>query len=112
LDQKEKKLQEAGEDCTMISFITCTLNQILLGDKVKGNEVGRSCSTHRINLYNALVRKPAWKNLLGIPRHRWEDNIRTDFREIVWEGVDWIHLAQDWDERWALMNMVKNLQTP
>jgi hypothetical protein len=28
-------------------------------------------------------------------RRRWEDNIRMDLREIEWEGVDWIHLAQD-----------------
>jgi hypothetical protein len=26
---------------------------------------------------------------------RWEDNIRMDIGEIGWEGVDWIHLAQD-----------------
>jgi hypothetical protein len=26
------------------------------------------------------------------------------------EGVDWIHLAQDRDLWWALMNMVLNLQ--
>jgi hypothetical protein len=29
------------------------------------------------------------------PRCRWEDNIRMDFREMGWEGVDWVHLAQD-----------------
>jgi len=26
------------------------------------------------------------------PRHKWEDNVRMDIREIVWEGVDWVHL--------------------
>jgi hypothetical protein len=26
--------------------------------------------------------------------------------EIKWEGVDWIHLAQDRDEQWALWNTV------
>jgi hypothetical protein len=25
----------------------------------------------------------------------WEDNIRMNLRETGWEGVDWIHLAQD-----------------
>jgi hypothetical protein len=34
----------------------------------------------------------------GRPRHRWEDNIKMDVREIWWEGVDWIHLAQDRDQ--------------
>lgn len=26
---------------------------------------------------------------------RWEDNICVDLREVGWEGVDWIYLAQD-----------------
>jgi hypothetical protein len=25
----------------------------------------------------------------------WEDNIRMNLKETIWEGVDWIHLAQD-----------------
>jgi hypothetical protein len=33
---------------------------------------------------------------LGRPRHTWEDNIRVDLRKIVWEGMDWIHLALGW----------------
>jgi hypothetical protein len=28
----------------------------------------------------------------------WEDNIRMDLREIGWEGVDWMYLAQDNDQ--------------
>jgi hypothetical protein len=35
-----------------------------------------------------------------------------DLREIGWEGVDWIHLAQDWNQWWALVNLVINLQVP
>jgi hypothetical protein len=34
----------------------------------------------------------------GRPRRRWEDNIRIGLREIEWEGVDWMHLAQDRDQ--------------
>jgi len=37
--------------------------------------------------------KPESKGPLGRPRHRWEDNIRMDPREVGWEGVDWTHLA-------------------
>jgi hypothetical protein len=36
-------------------------------------------------------------NLGGkIPQHRrrWKDNIKMDIREIVWEDMDWMHLAQ------------------
>jgi hypothetical protein len=29
-----------------------------------------------------------------------------DFREIGWEGVDWIHLAQDREQWWILVNMI------
>jgi len=39
--------------------------------------------------YNILVGKPAAR-----PRCRWEDNIRMDLREIVWESLDWMHVAQ------------------
>jgi hypothetical protein len=35
-----------------------------------------------------------WRRPLRRPRQRWEDNIRMDLREIGWEGVDTIHLAQ------------------
>jgi hypothetical protein len=47
---------------------------------------------------------------LGRPRHRWEDGIRMDLREIGWGSVDWIQLAQDRGRWWALVNMVMNLQ--
>jgi hypothetical protein len=33
-----------------------------------------------------------------------------DFREIVWEGVEWIHLAQDRDRWRAVVNAVMNLR--
>jgi hypothetical protein len=45
--------------------------------------------------YKVLVEKPEGKRPLGRPMRRWEDNIRMDLREIRWEDVDWIHLAQD-----------------
>jgi len=32
--------------------------------------------------------------------------------EIVWEGSDWIHLAQVWDKWQNLMNTVMNHQVP
>jgi hypothetical protein len=59
--------------------------------------------------YFCFVGKPEGKTPLGRPRHRWEDNIRIDLWEIGWEGMDWIHLAQDRDQWLALVNMVMNL---
>jgi hypothetical protein len=40
------------------------------------------------NAYKILVEKPEGKEPFVRPRRRWEDNIRMDLREIVWEGVD------------------------
>jgi hypothetical protein len=52
------------------------------------------------------------ERLLGRPRRRRENNIRMDFREIGWGGVDWLHMAQDKDQWWVLVNMVLNLRFP
>jgi hypothetical protein len=63
--------------------------------------MGEIRNTHKI-----LVREPEGKRPLGIPRRRWEDNIKMDLREIGLKGVDWIHLAQD-RSRWrAFVNTV------
>jgi hypothetical protein len=64
------------------------------------------------NVYRVLVGKPKGKRPLGRPRHRWEDVIKMDLREIGWGGgvVDWIHLAQDRDRWRALVNAVMNLR--
>jgi hypothetical protein len=38
--------------------------------------------------------------------------IKIDLREKVWNGMDWIDLAQDRDQWRALMNTVMNLRVP
>jgi hypothetical protein len=58
------------------------------------------------------VGKPEGKRLLGRPRRRWMDNIKMDLREIEWDGVDWIDMAQDRGEWRALVNTVLNLRVP
>jgi hypothetical protein len=40
------------------------------------------------NAYRILVRKPEGKRSLGRPRRRWVDNIKMDFVEIAWDGMD------------------------
>jgi hypothetical protein len=35
-----------------------------------------------------------------------------DLREIGWEGVDWMHLAQDRDQKRVVVNTVMNLRVP
>jgi hypothetical protein len=49
------------------------------------------------SVYRVLVGKTEGKRPLGRPRHRWEDVIKMDLREIGWGHVEWIHLAQDRD---------------
>jgi hypothetical protein len=53
-----------------------------------------------------LAGKPEGKRPLGRPRRRWVDNIKMDLREIGWNGVDWIDMAQDRDQWRALVNTV------
>jgi hypothetical protein len=63
------------------------------------------------NAYKILVGKPEGKRPFGKPRHRWQSN-RMDIREIGWEGVDWMQLAQKMDQWWDLVNIVMNFRFP
>jgi hypothetical protein len=40
------------------------------------------------------------------------NNIKIDLREIGWDDIDWIDLAQDRDQWKALVNAVMNLRVP
>jgi hypothetical protein len=52
------------------------------------------------------------KRPLGIPRRRWEDDIKMDLQEVGWRVNDWFDLVQV-RERWrALVNAVMNLRVP
>jgi hypothetical protein len=59
-----------------------------------------------------FVGKAEGKRPLGTPRHRWVDNIKIDLRQIGWDGMDWIDLAQDTDQWRVLMNTVMKLRVP
>jgi hypothetical protein len=63
------------------------------------------------NAYKILVGKPG-KRPLGRPRRRWVDKVQMDLREIGWDGMDWIDLAQDRDQWRAFVNTVMNLRVP
>jgi hypothetical protein len=45
------------------------------------------------NLINIVIGKPKEKRPFGRPRHRWE-------------GFNWMYLAQDREQWWALVNAV------
>jgi hypothetical protein len=64
------------------------------------------------NEYRIMVENPEGKRPLGRPRRRRVDNIKMDLREIGWDGMDSIDLAQDRDQWRAPVNAVMNLRVP
>jgi hypothetical protein len=50
------------------------------------------------NAYRILVGNPEGKRSLGRPRRSCVDNIKIDLREIEWDGMDWMYVAQDRDQ--------------
>jgi hypothetical protein len=58
------------------------------------------------------VGKPEGRRPLGRLRHRWEDNIKVNLREVEWGSMEWIYLAQDKDRWRAIAKAVINLQVP
>jgi hypothetical protein len=64
------------------------------------------------NACRVLVGKPEGKKPLVRSRRRWEDNIMMDLGEIGWDGMDWIHLADDRDQWRALVNTMMSLRVP
>jgi hypothetical protein len=63
-------------------------------------------------VYKVLVGRPEGKRPLGRPRHRWEDNIKLDLREIGIDGANWIQVAQDRVHWRVFVNTVMNLRVP
>jgi hypothetical protein len=76
--------------------------------------VGRAYGTHGEvrGVYSILVGRPVGKRPLGRPRHRWEDNIKLDLRDMGIYEANWILLAQDRVHWWAFVIMVMNLWVP
>jgi hypothetical protein len=62
--------------------------------------------------YRILVGRPEGWRPLRRPRHKWEDNIKMDFQEVVWGGMDWTDMAQDRDRWRAVVNAVMKLRVP
>jgi hypothetical protein len=62
--------------------------------------------------YKILVEMLEGRRPPGAPRYRWEDNMKFDLQVIGCEIVNWIFVALDKVEWWALLNRVMNLQVP
>jgi hypothetical protein len=62
------------------------------------------------NAYKISVGNPVGKRPQGKSRLKWEDNIRMDFREKGWGGMDLIDLVQDRNHWRALLNTAMNFR--
>ena len=62
--------------------------------------------------FKILTGKPTGKRPLGMPRRRWEDNIRMDLEQIGINAGNWVHSVQDRYYWRALVNAALNLLVP
>jgi hypothetical protein len=62
--------------------------------------------TEKNNEYRVLVGKPKGMRPLGRLRHRWENNIKMDLKEIRFGGIDWKHLTHNRSQWRALVDTV------
>ena len=62
--------------------------------------------------FKILTGKPTGKRPLGMPRRRWEDNIRMDLEEVGISAGNWVDSAQDRNYLRALVNSALNLRVP
>ena len=69
-----------------------------------------ACMGEKRDACRVLVRKPEGKRPLERSRHRQNDNIKMDVKEIDRNSMEWVHLAWDRDQCRALVNTEMNLQ--
>ena len=62
--------------------------------------------------FKILTGKPTGELFSGRPRHRWEDNIRMDLKEMGIKTRNWVDSAEDKDYWRALVNAEFNLRVP
>ena len=97
--------------CVVESLMFCTPHQIFW--RWNQEEWYGWCLYHILgekrHFYMVLVVKTKGKWPLGKPVHELEGNMKTDLKEIRWEDMDWIYLAEDKDRWQALINVTMEL---
>jgi hypothetical protein len=76
--------------------------------------MGETCRTQNEmrNAYKIPVGKPEVKRTHQRQRRRWEDNIKTNLKEIAYDVVDQSQLVHERDQWRAIVIKVMNLQVP
>jgi hypothetical protein len=64
------------------------------------------------NVCLIVVGKAEGKRQFGRSGCTWKDNIKMCLKEIEWEGLYWINMAQDRDMWRAVVDTVMNLRVP
>jgi hypothetical protein len=59
-----------------------------------------------------LEEKSEGNRPLGRHRYRWKDTIKVVLKDLDWDGMEWIYLAHDRDNWWAVVNAVMKLGVP
>ena len=76
----------------------CWLTKYYWGEQMKADKRDGTRGKHgRAEKCTVLVEKLELdrQRIVGRPRQRWKDNIKTDLKEIKLNSVGWINLAQD-----------------
>jgi len=92
----------------MILFLT----QYYCRDIIKEDEIDGACSTcgREEKFIQRVAGKPEGKIPFGKDRHRWKGTMKMDHKDIGWEGMDRIYVAQNRDMWCVLVNMIIKLQ--
>jgi hypothetical protein len=112
LDLKGRKTDH-GENCIMMKlhslYSSPNIIRVIKSRRMRwAGHVARMGEGRGV--YRVLVGRPECRRPLGRLRHRWEDNIKLDLREIGIDGANWIRLAQDKVQWLAFVNAVMNLR--
>jgi hypothetical protein len=76
--------------------------------RVLSTDIGGGGGKERLEDYVGKPRRD-WRPV-GRTSPSWEDNIKIDLSEMRWGFTDWINLAQDRDQWWALVSTIINFR--
>jgi hypothetical protein len=75
--------------------------------QIKEDEMGGACGTNMRDVYNILVEKSKEELQIGKPKVRWQSNNKIILK-LGLNDVYWIHLAQNRDHWWVVLNTAIN----